>query len=104
MLALGARAILSGVHLAFPTLLPHLTGLRLQQMALAGDTILLDLTATARSVPCPVCARRSKRVHSHYHRTVADLPIAGRRLALRLRVRRFRRGAKRCPRAIFAER
>jgi transposase len=35
---------------------------------------------------------------------VADLPLAGRHLILRLRVRRFRCGARRCPRAIFAER
>jgi transposase len=43
-------------------------------------------------------------VQSFYHRTVADLPICGRRLLLRLRVRRFRCAARRCPRAIFAER
>jgi transposase len=43
-------------------------------------------------------------VQSFYHRTIADLPICGRRLLLSLRVRRFRCVARRCPRAIFAER
>lgn len=48
--------------------------------------------------------RRSKRVQSVYRRTVADLPLAGRQLILRFRVRRFRCSARRCPRVIFAER
>jgi transposase len=101
---LGARAILPGAHLTLSTFLPHLAGLRLDQVRLDGDTILLHLTPTARTARCPVCSRRSRRVQSFYHRTVADLPICGRRLLLRLRVRRFRCDARRCPRAIFAER
>src|SRR5204863_8379639 len=62
------------------------------------------LAASSCFAGCPVCTRRSKRIQSVYHRTVADLPLAGRQLLLRLRVRRFRCGARRCPRAIFAER
>lgn len=92
------------VSLALRTLFPHLAGLRLEQMTVAGETVLLHLTPTARSARCPLCARRSKQVQSYYHRTVADLPVAGRQLLLRLRVRRFRCRAGRCPRAIFAER
>jgi transposase len=90
--------------LALRTLFPHLAGLRLEQLTSEGETVVLHLAATARSARCPLCARRSKQVQSYYHRTVADLPIAGRRLLLRLRVRRFRCRAGRCPRAIFAER
>ena len=81
-----------------------MAGLRLKQVALDGETVTLHLAASTRCARCPLCQRRSKRVHSSYHRTVADLPLAGRRLILRLRVRRFRCGARRCPRAIFAER
>jgi transposase len=86
------------------SLFPHLAGLRLEQVALDGETVRLHLAASARFARCPLCTRRSKRVHSAYHRTVADLPVAGRQLILRLRVRRFRCGARHCPRAIFAER
>jgi transposase len=86
------------------SLFPHLAGLRLEQVALDVETVRLRLAASARFARCPRCTRRSKRVHSAYHRTVADLPVAGRQLILRLRVRRFRCGARRCPRAIFAER
>jgi transposase len=90
--------------LPLASLFPHLAGLRLEQVTLDGETVTLHLAASARFARCPLCTRRSKRVQSVYHRTVADLPLAGRRLLLRLRVRRFRCGARRCPRAIFAER
>jgi transposase len=86
------------------SLFPQLAGLRLEQVALDGETVRLHLAASARRARCPRCMRRSMRVHSSYHRTVADLPLAGRRLLLRLRVRRFRCGVRRCSRAIFAER
>ncbi len=86
------------------SLRPHLAGLRLGQVTLDGEMVTLHLAASARFARCPLCTQRSKRVQSVYHRTVADLPIAGRQLILRLRVRRFRCGARRCPRAIFAER
>jgi transposase len=73
-------------------------------LAVEAEIVTLHLAASARFARCPLCTRRSKRVQSIYHRTVADVPIAGRQLRLRLRVRRFRCGARRCPRAIFAER
>ena len=90
--------------MSLSSLFPHLAGLRLEHMTLDGETATLHVAASARFARCPLCTRRSKRVQSVYHRTVADLPIAGRHLLLRLRVRRFRCGARRCPRAIFAER
>ena len=90
--------------MSLASLFPHLTGLRLKQAALDGESVTLNLAASTRYARCPLCTRRSKRVHSSYHRTVADLPLAGQQLILSLRVRRFRCGARRCPRAIFAER
>lgn len=90
--------------MSLSSLFPHLAGLRLEHVTLDGGTVTLHLAASARCARCPVCTRRSKRVQSVYHRTVADLPIAGRQLILRLRVRRFRCGARRCSRVIFAER
>jgi transposase len=86
------------------SLFPHLAGLRLKQVELDGETVRLHLAASARRARCPLCKRRSRRVHSSYHRTVADLPLAGRHLVLRLRVRRFRCDVRRCSRAVFAER
>ncbi|WP_373695979.1 transposase family protein [Aquibium pacificus] len=33
---------------------------------------------------CPLCRRKSDRVHSRYVRRVADLPCSGRKVELRL--------------------
>jgi transposase len=43
----------------------------------------------ARQASCPSCGRLSARVHSRYERRLADAAIGGRRVVLRLRVRRF---------------
>jgi transposase len=53
---------------------------------------------------CPVCQQPSERVHGTYVRTVADLPCAGRRVILALKVRKFVCSASTCPRQIFTER
>lgn len=53
---------------------------------------------------CPLCRRRSRRVHSWYCRTLADVPAFGRPVTIELHVRRFFCPARRCRRRIFAER
>ena len=53
---------------------------------------------------CPGCGKLSRRVHSRYVRSLADLPAHGRRVSIALTVRRFRCGNDVCPRVIFAER
>ncbi|MGW7694377.1 transposase family protein [Streptomyces asiaticus] len=52
---------------------------------------------------CPGCGSWSTRVHSSYLRFPADVPSAGRRVVLQLRVRRFRCRNTKCPRRTFAE-
>jgi transposase len=53
---------------------------------------------------CPLCQQISHRVHSHYTRTLADLPCVGKALRLLVQVRRFFCENKACARKIFAER
>lgn len=53
---------------------------------------------------CPLCGRRSKRIHSRYERTLADLPWGTHAVTIRLRVRRLFCRNARCARRIFAER
>jgi transposase len=83
--------------------MPHFAGLHVEQVTVADGVVQIDLHRTARTARCPVCRRRSRRVHSSYTRQIADLPITGCAVILRLRVRRFRCSASRCPRRIFAE-
>jgi transposase len=69
-----------------------------------GDRAVITMRATCANSPCPSCGVVSDRVHSRYPRFLADLPIAGRRVALTLQARRFRCDAARCVRRIFTER
>jgi len=68
------------------------------------DCVFLDVRATAVSATCPCCGTSSLRTQSRYLRQAADLPIAGRRVFLRVTVRRFWCDAVLCRRRIFAER
>ena len=86
------------------TLLPESPGLRLENVAIDAKTVSLSVASTRPSAACPVCENSSDRLHSHYLRTVTDLPWGGRCVRLCLRVRRFRCSDPRCPRRIFAER
>src|SRR5829696_493952 len=68
------------------------------------NAITLAARTSSRVARCPVCGARSARVHSHYTRTLADLPWQGVPVTVRLRVRRFFCDQKTCNRVIFAER
>ena len=59
---------------------------------------------TNKASACPGCGTRSRRVHSHYHRRLADLPIAGHQVRLSVEARRFFCDAVLCGRHIFTER
>src|SRR5829696_406952 len=83
------------------TLLPKVPGLRLKDTFIDADTVSLTLASTSLPVACPVCGHATARLHSHYRRTVADLPWSGRRVRLLLSVRKFRCPRIGCPRRIL---
>lgn len=86
------------------SLLPKTPGLRLENTAIDTRTLSLTVASTCPSGTCPVCKHHTSRLHSHYQRTLADLPWGGRSVRLSLRVRRFRCPEPGCPRRIFTER
>lgn len=65
---------------------------------------MVELLANASSYACPVCQMPAERIHSHYGRTVADLPWADFVVSLHLHVRTFFCDNATCPRKIFTER
>jgi len=69
-----------------------------------GPTLHLAATTTRRAARCPLCNHRSKRVHSIYPRTLADLPCAGAGMTVHLRARRFVCRVRWCRRQVFCER
>ncbi|MFC8723129.1 transposase family protein, partial [Kitasatospora sp. NPDC057198] len=53
-----------------------------------GDVIRVGVRSRTAEARCPGCGNWSRRVHGSYLRFPADLPVAGRQVVLRLRVRR----------------
>ena len=70
----------------------------------AATRITLRVCSTQATAPCPLCTTRARRLHSHYQRTLADLPWAQYRVRLQLRVRKWFCGNRHCRRRIFTER
>ena len=68
------------------------------------DGAAITIRAIGAVSACPSCGKLSDRIHSRYFRRLADLPIAGQRVVLMLRARRFRCDAVLCARRIFTER
>jgi len=87
-------------------LLPDATHVRLETWSLepAQFAITINLHARQTTARCPLCSRRSKRVHSRYERTLADLPWGEYAVTIRLSVRRLFCDNARCERRLFAER
>jgi hypothetical protein len=55
------------------------------------------------AVSCPGCGTETARVHGYHVRTVADVPADGRRVLVRVRVRRMRCPVLGCPKQTFRE-
>jgi transposase len=68
------------------------------------DLIVIAVKPSQHSSDCPRWGVASNRIHSHYVRTTADLPWQGRRVILRVTVRRFRCPNRGCSQRIFCER
>jgi transposase len=87
-------------------LLPDATTLRLEACEVDDTTaqITLRVRSTQIPAPCPLCAIPARRIHSHYERTLADLPWAAYRVRLQLRGRKWFCRNRHCRRRIFTER
>ncbi|MGW3115013.1 transposase family protein [Streptomyces sp. NPDC001091] len=64
-------------------------GIRVESVQDDGEVIRVGVRCRTAGARCPGCGSWSGRVHGSYLRFPADLPVAGRRVVLRLHVRRF---------------
>ena len=78
--------------------------LALTSVSTTETHLVVHVACTSLTACCPLCQQPSDRIHGHYGRTVADLPCAGRRVMLALRVRKFVCRTSTCPQQIFTER
>ena len=84
--------------------LPLPEGMVIDQIQMTEAQLTVTVISTQPSAPCPGCGCPSEHVHSHYRRTVNDVPCGGRNVVLRLNVRKFFCRTATCPRKVFAER
>jgi len=97
----GCLSCQHGISLEW--LLPHLAGVVVEAAGLTGSRLCIWAHARAEGAVCPRCGQPSGRVHSTYGRRLADAPVGGRQVLIRLAVRRFFCGNPDCPAVTFAE-
>ena len=72
------------------TVFSGLSALVIEDVEDAGEVILVRARTRAGAVACPGCGTESSRVHGNHERTAADVPVDGRRVLVKVRVRRMR--------------
>lgn len=80
------------------------SSMRLEQIEIAEQALVLSLSLDTLEAACPLCQQAASRVHSHSVRTLQDMPCVGKTLRLLVQVRRFFCENPACIRTIFAER
>lgn len=79
-------------------------GLELSHISQQNQSLFVSLTSIAPSSVCPLCSQSASRIHSQYHRTLADVPCGGQHIRLTLTARKFFCDTQGCSRRIFTER
>jgi transposase len=64
-------------------------GLRVERLEPQADHLAIAVVSVRPSSCCPLCAQASSQIHSHYQRTLRDVPCGGRKVVLHLSVRKF---------------
>jgi transposase len=84
--------------------LPLPEGMVIGQVEITPTQLTVEVISTQPCACCPGCGNLSDSVHCQYQRTVHDVPCGGRRVVLRLCVRKFFCRMPACHRKVFAER
>ena len=82
-------------------LLPPYLQLEAWQIDPPTTQVILTIASTQALSDCPVCHEAARRVHSHYERTLADLPWSEYSVSWQLQVRKFFCTNPNCFRRIF---
>ncbi len=92
-----------GHEASLDLLLPHLAQVVVEAAEVAGGRVRIWARVRAAGAPCPHCGQFAERVHSAYERRLADAPVGGQPVTIRLAVRRFFCGNPDCSAVTFAE-
>jgi transposase len=86
------------------TLLSLPEGMRIEQIQITENGLVITVVATTPMSCCPLCTEASSSIHCHYRRSLRDAPCAGRRVQLLLTVRKFSCRNPYCERKVEASR
>ncbi|WP_425470162.1 ISL3 family transposase [Streptomyces tateyamensis] len=84
-------------------LFPSIAGVAVLSVDVNIESVNVEVKSSAPGHSCPGCGSWPTRVHSSYLRFPVDRPVGGRRVRLRLRVRRFVCVNSSCGRRTFVE-
>jgi transposase len=86
--------------------LPGANLLRLERYEIDAENqqLTLSVSSTQTLAQCPLCFNSTARIHSHYERTLMDLPCVSFRMTLVMQVYKFFCDNSECIRRIFTER
>ncbi|MHC3475220.1 ISL3 family transposase [Streptomyces sp. 7R007] len=100
----GGNALVMGVLSELQDVLfPNAVGMVLDRLFEASGVVVAEAHSAVTELRCPDCATASRRVHSRYGRRLAECPVGGRRVVVKLEVRRFFCDASGCGRRTFVE-
>ena len=85
-------------------ILPTNVQLRADSIYSEPGILYIDTSACQTCSICPVCNKRSSKIHSRYSRTLLDLPISGHLSKIKLKARKYFCDNVECPRKVFTER
>jgi transposase len=85
------------------TVFSGLAALAIENVEDAGDVIVVRASTKGEAVECPECGTPTRRVHAVHERAPADVPVDGRRVLIRVRMRRMRCPVTHCERQTFRE-
>lgn len=87
---------------SFYTLL-QLPGITIDGVHIDDHKIEINAQIKGKSAMCPMCGKKSTRVHSRYYRKLQDLSVFTKEVSIRLRARKFICTNSRCQRKIFSQ-
>jgi transposase len=85
------------------TVFSGLAALTIDDVEDVGEVIVVRACTRGGAVQCPACGTPTRHVHAFHERVPADVSIDGRRVLIRVRVRRMRCRAQDCARQTFRE-
>lgn len=86
-------------------LLPKGAGLKVEEIEIDESQVAMKVSSTHAAVACPYCGAESSKVNTSYYRAPAtDLPCAGYRMVLQMKMRSFFCKNEDCGYQTFAER